>query len=112
MLAVLGSACTAVAILAIALLTLAFNHPNAPRWVQREVIAFLSGVIVTIVLGLGLGCLALTGANMLAGGTTVAELAALAGALALVVLVLRALKVGARLQSYEATATPLQPPTA
>jgi heme/copper-type cytochrome/quinol oxidase subunit 3 len=109
MLAVLGSACTAFAILAIAFLALAFNHPNAPRWLQTEITVFVCAVGVTIVLGLGLGCLAVTGANMLAGGSTVAEVAALAGALALVVLVLRALKLGARLQGYQAAAMPLPP---
>jgi hypothetical protein len=109
MLAVLGSACTAFAILAIAFLSLAFNHPNGPRWLQTEITVFVCAVGVTIVLGLGLGCLAVTGANMLAGASTFADVAALAAALALVVLVLRALKVGARLQGYQAAAMPLPP---
>jgi hypothetical protein len=110
MFAVLGSASTALAILAIALLTLALNHPNAPRWVQGEATAFLGGVIVTIVLGLGLGCLALTGAEILAGDTTLADVAAPLGALALVVLALRALKVDARMQGYQAASVPIPPP--
>ena len=110
MLAVLGSASTALAILAIAFLTLALNHPKAPRWVQGEATAFLGAVIVTIVLGLGLGCLALTVAEILAGDTTLADVAAPLGALALVVLALRALKVGARLQGYQAA--PIAPPAA
>jgi hypothetical protein len=112
MLALLGSACTAFAILAIALLTLGLNHPQAPRWVQGEATAFISGVIVTIVLGLGLGCLALTGMEILAGDTTLADVAALLGTLALVVLALRALKVGARLQGYQAAPVPIPPPAA
>ena len=112
MLAVMGSAFTAFAILSIALLTLAFNHPRAPRWVQRELTAQLGAVAVTIVLGLGLACLVLTGGHMLADGVAIFEAAALAGALALVVLALRALKVGLRLQGYRATATPILPPAA
>lgn len=112
MVAVLGSACTAGAILAIALLMLTFNHPRTPRWLQGELPVFLSGVIVTIVLGLGLGSLALTVAHILADGVTSTELAALAGALALVVLVLRALQVGPRLAGYRAAAAPLPPPAA
>jgi hypothetical protein len=110
MLAVMGSAFTAVAILTIALLTLAFNHPRAPRWVQRELTAQLSAVAVTIALGLGLACLALTAGHMLADGVAIGEVATLAGALALVVLTLRALKVGLRLQAYRAATTPDLPP--
>jgi len=112
MLAVMGSAFTAFAILAIALMTLAFNHPRAPRWVQRELTAQLSAVAVTIVLGVGLACLVLTAGHVLAGGIAVVELAALAAALALVVLGLRALKVGVRLQGYQVAATPVLPPAA
>lgn len=112
MLAVMGSAFTAVAILAIALLTLALNHPKAPRWVQREVTAFLSAVLVTIILGMGLTCLVLTAGHVLADGIALVEAAALAGALALVALALRGLKVGARLQSYRAATTPILPPAA
>ena len=112
MLAVMGSAFTAFAILAIALMTLAFNHPSAPRWVQRELTAQLSAVAVTIVLGVGLACLVLMLGQMLAGGIALVEVAALSGALALVVLLLRALKVGARLQGYQAVPTPIVPPAA
>jgi hypothetical protein len=112
MLAVMGSAFTALAILAIALMTLAFNHPRAPRWVQRELTAQLSAVAVTIVLGVGLACLVLTAGHVLAAGIALLELAALIGALALVVLVLRALKVGARLQGYQAVPAPIVPPAA
>ena len=83
--AVMGSAFTAFAILAIALMALAFNHPRAPRWVQRELTAQLSAVLVTIVLGVGLACLAMTVGHVLADGVALVELAALAGALALVV---------------------------
>lgn len=112
MLAVMGSAFTAFAILAIALMTLAFNHPRAPRWVQRELTAQLSAVAVTIVLGVGLACLVLTAGHVLADGIALLELAALIAALALVVLVLRALKVGARLQGYQAVPAPIVPPAA
>jgi multisubunit Na+/H+ antiporter MnhB subunit len=110
MLAVMGSAFTAFAIIAIALMALAFNHPRAPRWVQRELTAQLSAVLVTIILGVGLACLAMTAGHVLADGIALVELAALAGALALVVLVLRALKVGVRLQGYQVVTTPTLPP--
>lgn len=112
MLAVMGSAFTASAILAIALMTLAFNHPRAPRWVQRELTAQLSAVAVTIVLGVGLACLVLTAGQVLADGIALLDVAALTAALALVVLALRALKVGARLQGYQAVPAPTLPPAA
>jgi hypothetical protein len=112
MLAVMGSAFTAIAIVSIALMTLAFNHPRAPRWVQRELTAQLSAVAVTIVLGVGLACLALTVGHFLADGVALVEVAALAAALALVVVVLRALKIGARLQGYAAVPAPTLPPAA
>ena len=112
MLAVLGSACTASAIVAIALLSLAFNHPKTPRLLRAEVVVFLRGVVVTIALGVGLGCLAVTGRSILAGSASLAEFVAAAVALALIVLVLRTLKLGARLESYRVAALPLPPPAA
>lgn len=117
MYAVYGSAFTAGAVLAIALLALLFANPSAPRWTQRELTAQLASVAVTVPLGLGLGLLALSPSQMMADGATLAELAALAGGVALVVLTLRTLKVGARLRGYRATpavdlALPAaQPPT-
>ncbi len=110
MLALLGSACTAAAILAVALAALLFNHPNAPRWAQRELTAQLCGVAITIVLGLGLASLAMTAAHLLADGITLAEAAVLAGGLALVVVMLRALGFAARLQRHQAAAVALVPP--
>ena len=112
MLAVLGSALTAFAILAIALSILAFNHPNAPRWLRRELTAQLSAVSITIILGAGLACLVVTAAHVLAGGSALAEVIVPAGALALVVVALRALKVGARLRDHQSAATALVPPAA
>jgi hypothetical protein len=110
MLALIGSACTAVAILAVALAALACNHPNAPRWVQRELTAQLCGVVITIVLGLGLACLARTAVHLLADGITLVEAAVLAGGIALVVVTLRTLKFGARLRRHQASAVALVPP--
>ena len=104
MYAVYGSALTAGAILAVALLALLFANPSAPRWTQRELTAQLAAVAVTIPLGLGLGLLALSPGQMMADGVTLAGLAALAGGVALVVLTLRALKIGHRLRAYQATA--------
>lgn len=104
MYAVYGSALTAGAILAVALLALLFANPSAPRWTQRELTAQLAAVAVTIPLGLGLGLLALSPSQMMADGVTLAGLAALAGGVGLVVLTLRALKIGARLRAYQATA--------
>ena len=112
MLAVIGSAFTAGAILAIALMAVAFNHPRAPRWLQRELTAQLSAVAATLVLGTGLACLALTASHVLAAGIALGEAAVLAGGLALVVVVLRALKVGTRLQGYQAVPAPTLPPAA
>ena len=104
MYAVYGSVLTAGAVLAVAVLALLFANPSAPRWTRRELTAQLASVAVTIPLGLGLGLLALSPSQMMADGVTLAGLAALAGGLALVVLTLRALKVGARLRAYRATA--------
>ena len=102
MYAVIGSASLAAGILAVALLALLFGNPHAPRWTQRELIAQLSSVVVTVMIGLGLGCLVfLAPQQITAEGLTLAEVAALGGALALIVLVLRALKVGARLRAYQ-----------
>jgi hypothetical protein len=115
MFAVIGSASLAGGILAVALLALLFGNPNAPGWVQRELTAQLASVAVTMILGLGIGCLLfLAPKQMSADGVTLVEVAALVGALALIVLVLRALKVGARLRAYQATglAIPIaDPPT-
>ena len=47
--------------------------------------------------------LALSPSQMMADGVTLAGLAALAGGVALVVLMLRALKIGARMRAYQAT---------
>jgi hypothetical protein len=103
MFAVIGSASLTGGILAIALLTLLFGNPNAPRWTQRELTAQLASVAVTITLGLGIGCLVfLAPQQIMAEGVTLVEIAALGGSLALVVLALRALKVGARLRAYQA----------
>lgn len=114
MYAVYGSALTAAGILAIALLALLFAHPSAPRWTQRELTAQLASVGVTLLLGFGLGCLVfLAPQQMRAEGVTVVEIAALGGTLALVVLVLRTLKIGARRRAYQATAvTEIAIPTA
>jgi len=103
MYAVYGSALTAGAILAVALLALLFANPAAPSWTQRELTAQLASVVVTIPLAVGLGLLALSPSQMMTDGITLAGLAALAGGLALVVLTLRGLKVGARLRVYQAT---------
>jgi len=117
MYAVYGSALTAGAILAVALLALLFANPSAPRWTQRELTAQLASVVVTIPLAVGLALLALSPSQMMANGVTFAGLAALAGGVALVLLMLRALKVGARLRAYQATAVAdlalpaAQPPT-
>jgi len=105
MFAVIGSASLAGGILAVALLALLFGNPNAPRWTQRELTAQLASVVVTMMLGLGLGCLLfLAPQQMMAEGVTALEIAALGGSLAFIVLVLRALKVGVRLRAYEAAA--------
>jgi hypothetical protein len=113
MYAVYGSALTAGAIFAVALLALLFANPSAPRWTQRELTAQLASVAVTIPLGLGLGMLALSPSQMMADGVTLAGLAALAGGVVLVVLMLRALKIGARMRAYQATpAADLAIPTA
>jgi hypothetical protein len=112
---VYGSALSAGAILAIALLTLLFANPSAPRWTQRELTAQLASVVVTMVLGLGLGCLVFLAPQQIkAEGLTLVEVAALAGALALIVLVLRRLKVGARVRAYQGSGLtlPAVPPAA
>ncbi|HEX5795237.1 MAG TPA: hypothetical protein VFY19_05325 [Geminicoccaceae bacterium] len=112
---VYGSALSAGAILAIALLTLLFANPSAPRWTQRELTAQLASVVVTMVLGLGLGCLVFLAPQQIkAEGLTLVEVAALGAALALIVLVLRALRVGARVRAYQASALtiPVVPPAA
>ena len=112
---VYGSALTAGAILAVALLTLLFANPSAPRWTQRELTAQLASVVVTMVLGLGLGCLVFLAPQQIkAEGLTLVEVAALGGALALIVLVLRRLKVGARVRAYQASGLtlPAVPPAA
>ncbi len=99
---VYGSALTAGAIVLIALLTLLFANPSAPRWTQRELTAQLGSVVVTIMLGVGLGCLLFLAPQQIkAEGLTLVEVAALGGALALIVLVLRALKVGTRVRAYQ-----------
>jgi hypothetical protein len=103
MYAVYGSALTAGAILAVALLALLFANPSAPRWTQRELTAQLASVAVTIPLGLGLGLLALSPSQMMAEGVTLPGLAALVCGVALVVLTLRALKIGARRRADQAT---------
>jgi hypothetical protein len=113
MYAVYGSALTAGAILAVALLALLFANPSAPRWTQRELTAQLASVAVTIPLGLGLGLLVLSPSQMMADGVTLAGLAALAGGVALVALMLRGLKIGARMRAYQTTsAADLAIPTA
>jgi hypothetical protein len=112
---VYGSALTAGAVLAVALLTLLFANPLAPRWTQRELTAQLASVVVTMVLGLGLGCLVFLAPQQIkAEGLTLVEVAALGGALALIVLVLRWLKVGARVRAYQASGLtlPVVPPAA
>jgi hypothetical protein len=115
MFAVIGSASLAGGILAVALLALLFGNPNAPRWTQRELTAQLASVVVTMMLGFGVGSLVfLAPQQMMDEGVTLVEIGALGGSLALIVLVLRALKVGARLRAYEAAglAIPaIEPPT-
>jgi hypothetical protein len=104
MYAVYGSTLTAAAIVAIALLTLLFANPSAPRWTQRELTAQLAAVLVTMILGLGLGCLLFLAPQQIkAEGLTLVEVAAFGGSLALILLVLRALKVGARVRAYQAS---------
>jgi hypothetical protein len=104
MYAVIGSVSLAAGILAVALLALLFANPNAPRWTQRELTAQLTSVVVTMMLGLGLGCLLFLAPQQIkAEGLTLVEVAALGGSLALIVLVLRALRVGTRVRAYQAS---------
>jgi hypothetical protein len=116
MFAVSGSASLTGGILAIALLTLLFGNPNAPRWTRRELTAQLASVAVTLMLGLGIGCLVfLAPQQMMAKGVTLVEVAALGGSLALIVSVLRALKVDARVRAYQTAGLTLpgaEPPMA
>ena len=52
---VMGSLLVVVGALLVGLLTALFRHPRAPRWTRPELVAMLSVIPVTGVLGLGLG---------------------------------------------------------
>jgi hypothetical protein len=106
MYAVLGSVLTTAGLLAVALLTLLFSNPAAPRWTKKELVPELFVVVVTTALGLGMAYLAMTPHQLMTEGVRLVDVAAVAGSLLVFVVVWRALKLRARLRTYAAAASP------
>jgi hypothetical protein len=91
MYAITGSVLTVGGLLAVMLLMLLYRHPAAPGWIRAELAASLLAVVVTGMLGIGIGYLALTPARLLSGDASATELAVMGGSLAVLLLVGRAL---------------------
>ena len=102
MYAIMGSALTAVGLLALALLALLFRNPAAPAWSRSELVAELFAVVVTGALGLGFAYLAMAPMQLSADGLSLVEVAIAIGVFAGLVVVLRLLEVRTRLRAYDA----------
>jgi hypothetical protein len=104
MYAILGSVLTVGGLLAVMLLMLLFRRPAAPGWIRSELAASLLAVVVTAMLGIGIGYLALTPHQFLSQGASATELTVMGGSLAVLLIAGRAL--WSRLR---ASATPARP---
>jgi hypothetical protein len=96
----LGSVLAGAGVLFAGLLALLVRNPRAPRWAQLEVVALLTAVPVTGMIGFGSGYLLYGGAKLLRGEGDVRELAVLAAVLIVVALFWRILRIRGRLHGY------------
>lgn len=117
MYAITGSTLTAGGLAAVMLLTLVLRHPRGPRWLQTELAASLLAVVVTGILGAGLGCLALVPHEVISHGADLVEVAAMGGSLVALLIVWQALRPRRRADgaadapaNSEATVIELTPP--
>jgi hypothetical protein len=95
-----GSVVAGAGILLIGLLALVFRNPRAPRWTRPELVVFLIMVLVTGMIGFGLGYVFYGGSALLRGGGDIRELAVLALVPAVVALIFHALGIKGRLRAY------------
>jgi hypothetical protein len=101
----LGSLLVGGGALLAGLLALLFRNPRAPRWTQLEIVAFLTAIPVTGMIGFGSGYLLYGVATMFRGEGDLRELAVLAGVLIGVALCWRVLRVRGRLRAYAEAGT-------
>jgi heme A synthase len=108
-----GSVVAGVGVLLVGLLALLFRNPRAPRWTRPELVAFLTMVPVTGMIGFGFGHVLYGGSALLHGRGDVRELAVVALVPVVVALIWHVLGIKTRLRAYaEATAgKPPRPPT-
>ena len=95
----IGSILVGAGVLAVGLLALLFRHPRAPRWTRPELVAMLTVIPVTAILGLGLGYIFTGGYRMLHGTGSLYELA-MPAAVAIALAGLWRVAIGGRLRAY------------
>jgi hypothetical protein len=102
----IGSILVGAGVLAVGLLALLFRHPRAPRWTRAELVAMLTAIPVTAILGLGLGYI-FTGAYRMRQGTGSLYELAMPAAVAIAIAGLWRLAIGGRLRAYGLAAPPI-----
>jgi hypothetical protein len=96
----LGSCLAGAGILVACLLALLFRHPNAPRWTRPEIVALLACVPVAVAIGVGLGYVMFGVSQLLRGDGDPRELLVLVGAVIVLALAWRGLRIRERLKNY------------
>jgi drug/metabolite transporter (DMT)-like permease len=100
-----GSCIAGLGILISGLLALLFRNPNAPRWTRPEIVPMLICVVVTAIIGLGLGYTAYGLSRLVKGTGDPSELLVLAAVVIALVVIWRALGIQRRLKDYAAVGT-------
>ncbi len=101
----MGSILVGAGALVVGLLALLFRHPRAPRWTRPELVAMLTVIPVTAMLGLGLGYMIAGVYRLLQGVGSLYELSTPV-AVAIAVAGLWRLLIGGRLRAYGLAALP------
>ena len=101
----IGSILVGAGVLAVGLLALLFRHPRAPRWTRAELVAMLTVIPVTAILGLGLGYIMAGLYRLLQGAGSLYELAMPVG-VAIAITGLWRVAVGGRLRGHGLAADP------